>query len=84
MISNPESITLTLPKARSKGQCRIRTFSRFEFAPIKQGTALGELVCEVGGKTVSSPLVAAYDAEAAPTKKGFFTKILDFFSSLFS
>ena len=84
IISNPQDITLTLPKVRSELRCQIKTLGRFEFAPIKQGTALGELVCEVGERSVKSSLVAAYDVEPTPTKKGFLAKILDFFLSLFS
>ena len=85
ILTNAESISFTLPKKRKSPSVTVYTLRRFEFAPIKKGAALGRMVCEIEGMTADSPLIAAYDVEArTEQKKGFFERMADFISSLFS
>ena len=85
ILTNAESISFTLPKARKKATVKVYTLRRFEFAPIKKGATLGRMICEIEGRTADSRLIAACDVEVrVEPKKGFFKKIADFISSLFS
>ena len=85
LLTNAESISFTLPKSRKKATVKVYTLRHFEFAPIKEGATLGRLVCEAEGMTADSRLIAAYGVDSrANQKKGFFEKIADFFSKLFS
>ncbi len=85
LVSNPSDLTVTLPSSHGKISPVIE-LDRFEFAPVQAGTVQGRVVylCDTDGdgteeKIAECPLIAAYDVEKRPQKKGFWQWLLSLF-----
>lgn len=68
-LVNTEPIILTLPKDSAEHTCSVSAYQRFEIAPVSAGDTLALLTVTADGRSLCSPLVAAYAVEAARTKK---------------
>lgn len=79
MVSNAESVSVTLPKNRKEIVCTVEMY-RFAYAPVDCGEELGELVWKCGDKEIArTQIYASYEVEAIQYKKNLFERILEFF-----
>ena len=68
LLTNSQSIELTLPKGTYSFEQTVEAHCHFEFAPLKKGTKIAELAVRADGKTTRSPLICVYGAEALHKK----------------
>ena len=80
VLRNEEALALYLPRLRSRERLTVTTRTRFSFAPVDGGTALGSVTVSCEGQSVSSPLtVAQAVGTLTAPRKGFWDRILNFF-----
>lgn len=80
-LTNTEPLTLTLRKDHGEIAYRVETKTRFELAPVRSAKELGQVTVFCDGRSVTCPLVSTHGVDAkAPAKKGFFERILTFFT----
>ncbi len=80
VLTNPEPISMILPKSREEISRRVEAVSRFAYAPVCEGDSLATLTLTCEGKVASTELVALESVVAKmPEKQGFFARILNFF-----
>lgn len=79
-LTNPEPITLTLPRGYGEPTYTVESRFRFLFCSVKQGEPIGTLTVSCEGKTACSPLVAACDVPSAIREKNTpLRRLLNFF-----
>ncbi len=88
MVSNPDSLTVTLPRDHGSISCRVE-LPRFLIASVKKQQPLGALVfsCDIDGdgqrETIGRvPLITLYDVEATPPPS-LLSRILSFIKQCF-
>lgn len=83
MLSNPEGLTVTLPRSRGELICTVE-LPRFAFAPILSGQVPGQIVFSIrkDGKRVvlgAVPLEAQYNVNGIVYQRSFRERMTDWF-----
>ena len=81
MLSNPQGLTVTLPRSRGELICTVE-LPRFTFAPILSGQVPGQIVFSIrkDGKRVvlgAVPLEAQYDVNDIVYQRSFRERMTD-------
>ena len=81
-LTNVRELSLYLPKIRPSHRYTVEGTGHFRFAPIEAGDALGRVLVECSGQTVTSVLIAAEAVPAkTPRRKTLWERLLSFFTT---